>query len=118
MTTTWALSRDHLFTKICDDAGLTRREFPVLIDKGNRVAQQFGLVQTFSPALIALYKQYGINLAAHNGDDSWTLPLPAVFVIDQTGVICHAEVQVDYRLRSEPTETLAAVLGRRSTSRV
>ena len=96
----------HPFDPVFDQTGLTARTFPVLIDRGNTVARQYGLVHGFPPALRALYRQFGIDLAVHNEDDSWTLPLPATFVIDQCGIIQSADVRVDYRNRAEPTHTI------------
>jgi peroxiredoxin len=96
----------HPFDAVFDQTSLTARTFAVVIDRGNTVAQQYGLVHGFPPALRALYLQFGIDLAAHNQDDSWTLPLPATFVIDQHGIIRSADVRVDYRNRAEPAETI------------
>jgi peroxiredoxin len=99
----------HPFEAVFDQTGLTARTFAVVIDRGNRVARRYGLVHGFPPALQALYRQFGIDLAAHNGDDSWTLPLPATFVIDRHGIIRSADVRVDYRHRAEPAETIAVL---------
>jgi peroxiredoxin len=104
-----ALPPGHPFDAVFDQAGLTARSFPVLIDRGNVVARQYRLVHGFPPDLIALYQQFGIDLAVHNGDDSWTLPLPATFVIDQHAIIRSADVRVDYRTRAEPAQTLAVL---------
>jgi peroxiredoxin len=103
------LPHEHPFEAVFDQTGLTARSFPVLIDRGNEVARQYRLVHGFPPDLIALYQQFGIDLAVHNGDDSWTLPLPATFVIDQQAVIRSADVRVDYRNRAEPTQTIAVL---------
>ena len=99
----------HPFDAVFDQTGLTARTFPVLIDRGNEVARLYRLVHGFPPDLIALYQQFGIDLAVHNGDDSWTLPLPATFVIDQQATIRSADVRVDYRNRAEPAQTIAAL---------
>jgi peroxiredoxin len=99
----------HPFDAVFDQTGLTTRSFPVLIDQGNEVARQYRLVHGFPLDLIALYKQFGIDLAVHNGDDSWTLPLPATFVIDQNAIIRSADVRVDYRNRAEPAQTIAVL---------
>jgi peroxiredoxin len=64
-------------------------------------------VHGFPPELIALYKQFGSDLAMHNGDSSWTLPLPATFVIDQHAIMRSADVRVDYRNRAETAQTIA-----------
>jgi peroxiredoxin len=41
-----------------------------------------------------------------HGDDSWTLPLPARFIIDPDGIIGDAEISADYTVRPEPEHTL------------
>lgn len=83
--------------------------FPLLSDEGNRVAARFGLVYAFPEDLRGLYRRFGIDLAAVNGDDSWTLPMPARYVIDGEGTIRYAAVDPDYTVRPEPEETLAAL---------
>ncbi|MDP3762384.1 MAG: peroxiredoxin-like family protein [Ramlibacter sp.] len=81
-------------------------EFPMLIDKANAVAAAFGLRFKLPDDLIALYKGFGNDLALANGDDSWTLPMPARFVIDPVGVVRYAEVNPDYSVRPEPRDLL------------
>ena len=47
-----------------------------------------------------------IACGAVRRDDSWTLPMPARFVIGQDGSICYAEVNPDYTRRPDPEELL------------
>lgn len=84
-------------------------EFPMLIDKANTVAAAFGLRFKLPEDLIALYKSFGNDLALANGEDSWTLPMPARFVIDPAGVVRYAEVNPDYSVRPEPRDLLAVL---------
>ncbi len=84
-------------------------DFPILSDNGNKVAAAFGLRFALAPYLIELYLSLGNNLAAINGDQSWTLPMPGRFVIGQDGIIRYAEVNPDYTLRPEPAELLPAL---------
>ncbi|MGO4303642.1 peroxiredoxin-like family protein [Cupriavidus sp. RAF12] len=81
-------------------------EFPILSDTRNSVAAAFGLRFALPPELIDLYKVLGNNLPAFNGDESWTLPMPARYVIGQDGTILYAEVNPDYTFRPDPTELL------------
>jgi peroxiredoxin len=81
-------------------------DIPVLLDPGNKVAASFGLVVTLPPELREVYRSFGIDLERHNGDDSWSLPMPASYVIDRSGVIRSAEINVDHTNRPEPEETL------------
>jgi peroxiredoxin len=50
-------------------------------------------------------------LEKFNGDDSWTLPMPARFVIDRSGIIRYAEVNPDYTVRPEPEEVIGVLRG-------
>ncbi|MDH5570544.1 MAG: AhpC/TSA family protein [Gammaproteobacteria bacterium] len=83
--------------------------FEVLSDVGNIIAGQYGLVMTVYEEIRPLYKQWGIDLAAANGDDSYQLPVPATFVIKQDGTIHACYVNKDYTRRMEPADILAAL---------
>ncbi len=83
--------------------------FEILSDAGNEVAATFGLRFAMPAYLRELYLTFPNDLAKVNGDDSWTLPMPARFVIDTTSVIRYAAVDPDYTRRPEPAETLAAL---------
>ncbi len=83
--------------------------FPVLSDVGNAIARQYGLVFTLAAELRPLYKNFGIDIAASNGDDTYELPVPATYVIDASGIIRYAYASADYTLRAEPSEVLSAV---------
>ncbi len=81
--------------------------FPILSDPGNEVAAQFGLRFTLPDYLQDLYKNtFKNDLAVNNGEPSWTLPMPARYVIGQDGVIAYAEVNPDYTQRPDPSELL------------
>ena len=81
--------------------------FPILSDPGNEVAARFGLRFTLPDFLIALYRDTSKNdLSRTNGDSSWTLPMPARYVIGTDGVIAYAEVNPDYTRRPDPEELL------------
>ncbi|HVJ43896.1 MAG TPA: peroxiredoxin-like family protein [Dongiaceae bacterium] len=81
--------------------------FPILSDPGNEVAAAFGLRFKLPDYLIELYRDVFKNdLAVVNGDPSWTLPMPARFVIGQDGVIAYREVNPDYTRRPDPEELL------------
>jgi peroxiredoxin len=86
-----------------------RLGFELLTDARNAVAARFGLRFPVSPEVRAIYLGFGVDLAKANGDDSWTLPMPARYVIDRDGVIRDAQVDPDYTRRPEPSETVAVV---------
>lgn len=96
------------------DNSLSTREknelaFDVLYDKGNGVAEGYGLVFTLSEKLRPIYAKFGIDVPGFNGDDTFKLPVPATFVIGQDGVIAYAFADADYTKRLEPAEIVKAL---------
>jgi len=91
----------------------TRRlSFDILVDKHNEVAATFGLRWTVVDPLKSLYRDsLDINLSRYHGDDDWTLPIPARFVIDGAGVVRYAEASADYTRRPDPDGLLDVVRG-------
>jgi peroxiredoxin len=85
--------------------------FPVLSDFGNTVARQFGIVFQIGQELKEFSKNVFKNdIALRNGEDSYELPVPATYVIDATGLIRYAHVDVDYMMgRAEPEVVVAAL---------
>jgi peroxiredoxin len=89
--------------KMMKDKGLSA---VMLSDPGNEIAARYGLRYEVGEDLKKVYRQFNISLDEYNGDDSWTLPLPARIVIDQTGTIRHADISADYTIRPDPQETV------------
>jgi peroxiredoxin len=88
-----------------------RLPFPVLSDPGCALAEKFGLVYTVPECLREHYLSILINIPFVNGEPSWRLPLPATYVISREGRVAFAEAHADFRVRPEPKEVLAALLG-------
>ena len=96
------------------DHSLTTQEkhdlsFDILYDKGNAVAREFGLVFTLPQEIRSIYDKFGIDVVDHNGDETFELPLPATYIINQSGEIVYHFVEADYTKRSEPADVLAAL---------
>lgn len=85
--------------------------FPVLSDSGNHVAKQFGIVYRVPEEQEQLYRRSFVNLPHLNGDESWELPLTAMYVIAQNGTIKSAFIHADYRDRAEPGAVLDTANG-------
>lgn len=83
--------------------------FDILSDEGNKVARQFGLVFELPMALRPLYEKFGIDLPASNGDESFTLPVPATYVIGQDRGVVACYVEMDYSTRMDPESVLTAL---------
>ena len=78
----------------------------ILSDIKNNIANQFGLVFTLPEKMRELYKSLGANLFDFNDDDSYTLPIPATYVIGQDKKIQFAYVNANYMERADISELL------------
>jgi len=96
--------RENFLRQLKKQHGL---KFGLLRDAGNATATEFGLLYEVPTYLKDLYLAAGIDLARYNGEDSWTLPMPARYVIGRDSIIRARDVNVDYTVRPEPEQTLA-----------
>ncbi len=81
--------------------------FQVLADIDFGVGLAAGLVFKIPPLYRA--RVQGLRLDLRQGNAAWCLPVPAVFVIRQDGVIAWRFADVDFARRPEPDEILAAL---------
>jgi peroxiredoxin len=79
-------------------------EIDILSDPGNQVSARLGLVFELPAHLRPIYEGLGIDIPGYNGDDSFTLPVPATYIVRQDGTVAHAFVNADYTKRLEPAE--------------
>ncbi|NKJ45579.1 alkyl hydroperoxide reductase [Burkholderia sp. SG-MS1] len=80
--------------------------FPVLSDVNGQTGADFGLRFALPDYLVDLYKNLKNDLPAFNNDPSWTLPMPARYVIGQDGIVLYSEVNPDYTRRPDPSDML------------
>jgi peroxiredoxin len=90
-----------------ENASAAGPTFPVLIDHGGKVAEQFGLTFEMDDAAKSVLKGSGIDLEKRNAGGRWVLPVPGTFVVDRSGHVAYAHVDADYRNRPEPQEIVA-----------
>ena len=83
--------------------------FDMLSDPGNSYVAELGLRFKVPDDVKEIYNGFGIDLAASNGEDSWTLPMPARIVIDSGGIVRATDIDPNYTARPEPEKTLADV---------
>ena len=93
---------------LIEKQGLT---FDLLSDPGNDYAARLGLRFKLPDVLKDVYLGFGLDLAARNGEGSWTLPMPGRFVVDRTGIVRAVDVDPDYQFRPEPQKTIDDVKG-------
>ena len=84
--------------------------FDILTDLHLKTAEQFRLDFVLPDYLRDLYKSFGNTLDRFHDESEYRLPMPGRYVIDKEGIICAADVNGDYTIRSEPSETVR-VLG-------
>jgi peroxiredoxin len=80
--------------------------FPILSDRGGRIAQLFGVRWCIPELLRDIHRKSGIDLPLFNGDESWTLPIPARFVLDRAGLIAYCEINPGQSSRTPPRDVL------------
>ena len=83
--------------------------FPTLVDKHNQVARKFGLVFNLPEILRPIYHQFGFDIPEANQDNTYELPIPSTYIINESGQIIFSFVNADYTQRCEP-DTLIKVL--------
>jgi len=88
------------------DAG---SRFPLLTDIDSGYALELGLAFRIDDASRSAMEARGRNLPTFQASESWTLPIPATFVIGRDGRIIARFVDPDYRKRMEIEDILAAV---------
>ncbi|NOX43339.1 MAG: AhpC/TSA family protein [Gammaproteobacteria bacterium] len=84
-------------------------EFEVLSDVGNRVVKEYGLLCIVDQKMRPLYLDWGIDVPESNGDNSYELPIPATYVIDQKRIIQAAHVDKIYINRMDPNDIVEAL---------
>ena len=80
--------------------------FDLLSDPGNAYAAALGIRFEVPPNLKPIYQSFNINLDSHNGDDSWTLPVPGRVTADSSGIVRASAMDPDYTKRPEPEAIL------------
>lgn len=81
-------------------------KFEVFSDVGLTLSESLGLVFELPHRLQKIYTALGVDLQRANADALWRLPMPARLIVDRSRRILDAEVNVDYTIRPEPSETI------------
>ena len=81
---------------------MQKLKFDILWDQENIFADELGLKFNLSQDMIDLYRdKLHVNLKMYHGDNDWSLPIPARFLIDTNGVVKYAESSPDYTKRPD-----------------
>lgn len=84
-------------------------EFPVLSDVSQATIAACGLRYAVPAVLQQLYLKFGNDLRERNADCTWSLPVPATFVVNRRGVIRARFVEMDFTKRLEPADIVSAL---------
>lgn len=76
-------------------------EFRILSDKGNEIADKYGLVFTLQENIREIYKNMGADLELFNSDNTYKLPIPATYLIDKNKKIVFSSVSTNYMERAD-----------------
>ena len=85
--------------------------YEILSDVDGAVGLQFGVLFRAPQSYRELLIGRGIDLEERHGNAGWLIPMPATFVINQSGVIQYAFVNVDFTRRAEPDEIVQVLDG-------
>lgn len=80
--------------------------YPILSDLGNAYARQLDLTFQIEEKVKGIYLSRGLNIAAYDGDESWELPVTAVFLFDSKHTVLYEWLESDYTQRPEPEDLL------------
>jgi len=86
-----------------------RARFPILSDMDNGYALLLNLAFYVGDEKRRYMTAAGWDVAPYQGNESWTLPIPATFVVGRDGRVTARFIDPDYRKRMEIDDILAAV---------
>lgn len=90
-------------SEIKDQKGL---EYPILFDEGNEVAKKFGIAFTLAEPLRPIHKAFEMDIPAHNGNESFGLPIPATYVVNGNNEIVYSSVNPNWMERAATADYL------------
>ncbi|HVW94819.1 MAG TPA: peroxiredoxin-like family protein [Mucilaginibacter sp.] len=82
----------------------THASFSIIEDKGYKIMQAYKVNYKVDDGLYAKLKSYGVDLEKNNGNLDHVLPVPATYVIDNTGKIVFVHFDKDYTKRASVSE--------------
>jgi peroxiredoxin len=96
------------------DGSLTMQEkneldFAVVSEPDNALAAALGILTAPSDDVLAVQVRFGIDLKSLNADETVSLPMPTVVILDAAHTIRWIDVHPDYTTRTEAAEILDAL---------
>jgi peroxiredoxin len=88
----------------------THASFSMVADKDYKIMKAYDVNYTVDPAMFARLKGFGVDLEKNNGNNDHVLPVPATFVIDQSGKIIFVHFDKDYTKRPSVSTIMSVLL--------
>ena len=85
----------------------TKVSFPILMDDGMRIMNEYQVKFAVDTATQTRYKKFGIDFSEVNGSNGANLPVPAVYIVNSKGDITYRYFDTDYRKRVSLAELLS-----------
>jgi peroxiredoxin len=98
--------RQQFAAEMKSDSGV---KFPILTDMDNGYAMSLNLAIWVGDEMEEYMRGIGRTLPVYQGNESWTLPIPATFVVDQSGRIKARFADPDYRQRMDVEQLVEAL---------
>jgi peroxiredoxin len=84
----------------------THASFSIVQDKGYTIMTAYKVNYVLDEGTVAKYKGFGIDLNKGNGNTDHVLPVPATYVINQSGKITFVHFNKDYTKRASVKDIL------------
>lgn len=82
-------------------------EFSVVHDSNNKIMTDYKVAFEVNESTVPMYyEKLNARLSEHNGDNGNILPVPATYLIEQSGKISYVHYDPDYKNRSNLEEIL------------
>jgi len=87
----------------------TGATFPIISDEGMKISANYGVSFKVDDRTVGRYRNAGIDLLKLNNQKEASLPVPAVYVINEDGAVTFRYFNEDYRKRVSVKEILGAL---------
>jgi peroxiredoxin len=88
-------------------ADKTHASFSMVNDKGYSIMKAYDVNYKVSDEMMHTFKKYNLDLGKYNGNNDNILPVPATYIIDQSGKIVFVQFDKDFTHRASVNTILA-----------
>ncbi len=85
----------------------TKASYSILHDEGLKIMKAYDVAYAVDDKTIKAYQGYGIDFNKSNGSNGANLPVPAVYIINESGKIIYRYFDADFRKRPSVKELLS-----------